>query len=200
MSRKLWTCTQLHTWNSKADDVERPDRIVFDLDPGRGVAWSSLVVAAAHVREALGAVGLKSWVKTTGGKGLHVVVPLEPNAGWDECFAFTRSLAEKMAAEAPNELVATMGEGNRVGKIFIDYLRNNRTATSVAAYSTRARTGAPVSTPIAWSALTASKPLAFGMDDAVARTGDEWRSYWTCRQRLPQAPSARGTRAPGRRK
>src|SRR5690606_5167275 len=121
--------------------VERPnqpDRLIFDLDPGEGVPWTAVIEAAREVRERLEDAGLTSFVKTSGGKGLHVVVPLRPQAGWDEAKAFTRSLAQAMAKARPDRYVATMSRADRTGRIYIDFVRNSRGATAVAPYSTRA--------------------------------------------------------------
>jgi bifunctional non-homologous end joining protein LigD len=141
---------EIHTWNSVAADLERPNRLVFDLDPGPGVAWSRVVEGARLIRERLGAAGLESFVKTTGSTGLHVVAPLRPGPSWDEGSAFARAVAEGFEREDPRRFVAHMAKADREGRIFIDYLRNLRGATSIAGYSTRARPDAPVSTPLGW--------------------------------------------------
>jgi bifunctional non-homologous end joining protein LigD len=180
---------EIHTWNSIAEDLERPNRIVLDLDPA-DVAWPDVVAAAHEIRDRLLKYRLMSWVKTTGGKGLHVVVPLVPSAGWDDCLAFTRDFARKLAADAPTRYLATMAKSARKGRIFIDYLRNNRTSTAVAAYSIRARAGAPVSVPLDWDELDprAPAPPVFSMTSAIRRFaggGDPWKGYWRRKQRLP---------------
>ena len=145
---------EIHPWGSRADDIERPDRLVFDLDPGEDVPWGAVMEGAMEVRAELRKVGLESFVKTSGGKGLHVVVPIKPRAEWDEAKAFTKSIAEKMSRDQPDRYVATMSKRARRGRTFIDYFRNARGATAVAAYSTRARPQAPVSTPLAWEELS----------------------------------------------
>jgi bifunctional non-homologous end joining protein LigD len=144
---------EIHPWGARASDPDRPDRLVFDLDPGDGVAWADLVAGALDVRERMSAAGLASFVKTTGGKGLHVVVPLEPKVGWDEAKAFVKRIASEMAKDAPDSFVATVSKKARDGRIYLDYLRNQRGATAVAAFSTRARPGAPVSVPVDWDEL-----------------------------------------------
>jgi bifunctional non-homologous end joining protein LigD len=144
---------ELHTWNAKADDVEHPDRIVLDLDPGPDVRWTQVVEAARLVRAVLHAVGLASFVKTTGGRGLHVVVPLVPERRWDECLAFARTLAGVLVRQHPRRYTTAYAKAGRERQILLDYLRNNRTNTSVAAFSTRARPQAPVSMPLAWDEL-----------------------------------------------
>lgn len=146
---------EIHPWGARFDDIEAPDRLIFDLDPGEGIEWADLVAAAREVRARLGADGIESFVKTTGGKGLHVVAPVAPVSGWAEAKAYCRGLAQKMAAAAPDRLTATMAKKERSRRIFIDYLRNARGATAVAAYSPRARPAAGVSTPVAWSELDA---------------------------------------------
>lgn len=144
---------EIHPWGSTLASIEKPDRITFDLDPGDDVPWSSVVEGAQEVRERLEALGLESFVKTTGGKGLHVVVPLRPKAEWGRVKDFAGRVALAMSKDSPDRYTATLAKRARNGRIFIDYLRNGRGATAVAAYSTRARAGAPVSTPIAWDEL-----------------------------------------------
>jgi bifunctional non-homologous end joining protein LigD len=147
---------------SEVGKVEAPDRITFDLDPGENVAWTALIDGATEVRERLRAMRLESFVKTTGGKGLHVVVPLTPKADWETVKTLAQGLAEAMAKDSPSKYTATISKRARGGKIYLDYLRNGRGATAVAAYSTRARAGAPVSTPLAWDELSpANRPSHF---------------------------------------
>jgi bifunctional non-homologous end joining protein LigD len=143
---------EFHVRGAMIDQLDTCDRIVFDLDPDEEVAWSDVVAAALGVRERLAAHGLKSFVKLSGGKGLHVVMPIE-GVDWDRAKAFASDIAVAMAAAEPKRYVAKMSKAVRRGKIFIDYLRNSLEQTSVAAYSTRARAGAPVSTPLDWEEL-----------------------------------------------
>ena len=138
---------EIHPWGSTLKNPEKPDRLVFDLDPGEGVSWDAVVQGANDVRDYLQDLNLVSFVKTSGGKGLHVVVPLRPKASWDEAKAFAAGVAAAMTKASPALYTDTMAKRARTGRIFIDYLRNGRGATAVAAYSTRARAGAPVSTP-----------------------------------------------------
>ncbi len=180
---------EIHTWNANADAIEKPDRIVFDLDPGPEVSWARVIEAARRVRERLADLGLESWLKTTGGKGLHVVVPLAPRASWDECVAFSRGLARALVRESPKRYSASMPKEGREDKIFIDYLRNVRAGTSVAAFSPRARPGAPVSTPLAWDELEPKlMPRTFTLATVPARLrslgADPWAGYFEAKQRL----------------
>lgn len=182
---------EVHTWNSKYVHIEQPDRLVFDLDPGAKVTWRQVVDAARLVRRLLDKVGLASFPKTTGGRGLHVVVPLTPKASWDVCLDFARELAELIEARDSALYTTAFAKAGRERKILIDYLRNNRTNTSIAAYSTRARTGIPVSVPVRWEELKASlDPAAFTMETVPRRLAklrkDPWAEYWTTRQALPR--------------
>ncbi|HEU0094316.1 MAG TPA: DNA ligase D, partial [Vicinamibacteria bacterium] len=183
---------EIHTWNALADDIERPDRVVFDLDPDPSVGWDRVTLAALALRERLHALSLECFVKTTGGKGLHVVVPLRPASTWDESFSFSRALSEEMEREKPQAYTTSMPKAQRRGRILIDYLRNNRGNTSVAAYSTRARPGAPVSAPITWEELRRGiEPDQFHVGNIRARLeslkADPWKGYGTARQRITPA-------------
>jgi len=182
---------EIHTWNSRVARLEEPDRLVFDLDPGAGVSWSDVVAAARRVREALQASKLESFVKTSGGKGLHIVAPIQGGADWKRCADFARGVAEALARSEPGAFVASMGKSNRKGRIFLDYLRNVRGGTSVAAYSTRARPGAPVSAPVGWDELDALEGAdRVTVDNLPARLAslrrDPWAAYVGTRQRLPE--------------
>jgi bifunctional non-homologous end joining protein LigD len=144
---------EVHPWGSRKDRIERPDRLIFDLDPGTGVAWSSVVEGARSLRALLEELGLTSFVRTTGGKGLHVVCPIERRTQWDDAKEFARAVAERMRAEAPKRFVVNIRKDLRRGKILIDYLRNGRGATAIASYSVRARSGAPVAVNLSWDEL-----------------------------------------------
>jgi len=183
-----WNALELHVWGATAPEIERPDTLVLDLDPDPALPWSALVEAARETRAVLEALDLESFVKTTGGKGLHVVVPLERRSSWDEVKAFARGVAMRLVRGAPERFTATMGEANRRGKIFVDYLRNARGATAVAAYSLRARPGATASAPLSWRELSASTPpSAFTVSTVpkrIAQRTDPWKDYGASRQRL----------------
>jgi len=144
---------EIHPWGSRHDRIEEPDRMTFDLDPGPELPWRRLVEAAAHTRVLLHEMGLTSFVKTTGGKGLHVVVPIVPRDEWDAVKAFTESVANALVRRDPKLFTASMSKAARPGKVYVDYVRNARSQTAVAAYSTRARPDAPVSTPLRWDEL-----------------------------------------------
>jgi bifunctional non-homologous end joining protein LigD len=180
---------ELHTSNARRDRYERPDRFVIDLDPGPGVPWERTVGAAFEVRSLLEELGLGSWPKTTGGKGIHVVVPLERRAGWDEVRRFTRALSLELARRHPGAYVTKATLSARRGRIFLDYLRNGRGATSIAAYCIRAKPTAAISVPLRWSELTARiDPDAYTpgrVRRRIARlAGDPWEGFRTARQRI----------------
>ncbi|CAN7271643.1 DNA ligase D [Phyllobacterium sp. LjRoot231] len=145
---------EIHPWGSTIADWERPDMIIMDLDPGEGVPWEQVIAGAQETRQRLEQAGLSAFIKTSGGKGLHVVAPLKPKAAWPEVKAFTKALADSMASDSPDRYVSTITKSRRTGKILIDYLRNQRGMTAVAPYSTRARPGAAVSMPLEWDELT----------------------------------------------
>ena len=182
---------EIHTWNSRFARIEQPDRLVIDLDPGDRVDWPAVVEAARFVSQLLTAMDLESFVKTTGGRGLHVVVPLVPRADWSECLAFARAFAETVVRRSPDLFTARFAKVGRERKILVDYLRNNRTNTSVAAFSTRARPDAPVSVPLAWNELSPAKPpgrftIATVPQRLTRLRADAWKDYWTTRQRIPR--------------
>jgi len=181
---------EVHTWNSRFARVEFPDRIVIDLDPGAQVDWPAVVEAAHLVRKLMRTLDLDSFVKTTGGRGLHVVVPLAPEASWTECLDFARAFAQALVRRQPALFTERFAKLGRDDKILVDYLRNNRTNTSIAAFSTRARPHAPVSVPLAWAELSAARtPERFTIHTVPARLArlrrDPWALYWKSRQRIP---------------
>jgi bifunctional non-homologous end joining protein LigD len=186
---------EFHTWNATADRIEQPDRIVFDLDPGPAVAWRDTVAAAQLVREALQSLNLESWIKTTGGRGLHLVVPIAPKHDWSQCLDFARRFAEEIVRHDAARFTMKFAKAGRSKQILIDYLRNNRTNTSVAAYSVRARAEGTVSVPIAWDELTTRlKPENWTMRTVpklLASRKDPWKAYFRAKQRLPDVTGQR---------
>jgi bifunctional non-homologous end joining protein LigD len=180
---------EIHPWGSTIKRLEQPDRLIFDLDPGEDVAWDAVIEAAREVRERLKQMELESFVKTSGGKGLHVVMPLAPSLDWDAAKAFTGSVAEAMSKDDPKRYIATMSKRARHGRVFVDYFRNGRGATAVAAYSTRARKEASVSTPLAWEELSQGvRADHFRVDNLRQRlrflASDPWPGFFDLRQRV----------------
>jgi bifunctional non-homologous end joining protein LigD len=185
---------EIHPWGSRVENLEKPDRVIFDLDPGDGVAWRDVIAGALEIHKTLQGMGLKSFVKTSGGKGLHVVLPIAPKSGWDEVKSFAKSIADGMATGDPDRYVAKMTKSIRRNRIFIDYLRNSRGATSVAAYSTRAKPDAPVSTPLAWDELSETiGPRHFTIANLRQRLdylkSDPWDGFFELRQSLKDSAS-----------
>jgi bifunctional non-homologous end joining protein LigD len=180
---------ELHTWGSREGKLMQPDRVTFDLDPAPDVPWNKVVDGARLVQGLLDEIGLRSFVKTSGGKGLHVVVPIVPEHDWDIVKEWSRSVAEHMAQVLPDYFTAKMAKAARHGKIFIDYLRNAAGATTVAAYSPRARPGAPVSVPLTWDELgSKSQEDSFTVATVPKRLAslkrDPWHDYAGTKQRL----------------
>jgi len=177
---------EIHVRGSRLDGLETCDRIVFDLDPGEGVAWRQIVAAAREVRDRLAAEKLESFAKLSGGKGVHVVVPID-DVDWDTAKEFSGRIAARMSADDPKLYLAKMTKALRGGHIFIDYFRNSREATSIAAYSTRARPGAPVSAPVTWERLAStSGGNDFSVLDLKKRLKeDAWAEIAKVRQKLP---------------
>jgi bifunctional non-homologous end joining protein LigD len=180
---------ELHTWGATRDRLDRPDRLTFDLDPDPSVPWNQVIEAAQLLRTLLDELGLVSFVKTTGGKGLHVVVPIHRTQSWDDLKTFSKSVAEHVARTIPQRFTANMAKRVRKGKIFIDYLRNARGATAIAAYSTRAKPGAPVSVPLAWDELSPTlKSDHFNVNTVPKRLrdlrGDPWAGYDQVKQKI----------------
>ncbi|MBE7368553.1 DNA ligase D [Ramlibacter pallidus] len=192
---------ELHTWNSTDRAIDRPDRLVFDLDPGEGVAWPQMQEAALLMRTLLQELGLQSWLKTTGGKGLHLFVPVAPEFGYEAAKDFSEAVVQHMARTIPQRFVAKSGPRNRVGRIFIDYLRNGWVQSTAEAYSARARPGLGVSMPVRWDDLPALTGGAhWTLVDAPAhlasRKADPWEAYWRTPQSLAGAMRALGFRPP----
>lgn len=181
---------EIHPWGSTVADPERPDMLIFDLDPGEGLSFTDVETAALDVRARLGELGLTCFVKTTGGKGLHVVLPIQPKVDWEKGKLFAQKFVEAMAAQNRDRYLTTMAKAQRGGRIFLDYLRNGRGQTAVSAYSPRARPGAPVSTPIAWEEVgTGILPAHFTVLNLVRRLDaleqDPWADFFSLKQALP---------------
>jgi len=186
---------ELHPWGTRVGRLERPDRLVIDLDPAPGLPWARVVEAAEEARALLKDLGLVSFVKTTGGKGLHVVVPLRPEAGWDRLRALGEGIGAEMTRRAPDRYTINPLKAARRGRIFIDYLRNVRGATAVAAYSPRAKRGAPVSTPITWAELSAKTEVpAFTLETVPKRLAalrkDPWVDFFSVDQAITSRMAA----------
>ena len=186
---------EFHTWNSVKQNVDKPDRMIFDLDPGEGVAFAQVREGAQLLRTLLGELGLQCWLKTSGGKGLHVVVPLSARRDYDSVKAFSQQVVQHLARTIPQRFVARSGPANRVGKIFVDYLRNGFNATTAAAFSARARPGLGVSMPVAWDELPeigsgAHWTISTARDRLSFQKVDPWADYGTCRQTLTAAMKA----------
>jgi bifunctional non-homologous end joining protein LigD len=179
---------EVHPWGSHNETMEQPDRIVIDLDPDAAIDWPTLVSSAKEVRKRLQKLGLKSFVKTTGGKGLHVVVPIRPQHEWPAVKQFTHEFVLQMERDFPKLFLTKMSKAARVGKIFLDYLRNDRNATAVAPFSPRARTGLPVAMPLSWSELDQDHLPRFQVSDIqvwrkrLAR--DPWKEMLKLDQQL----------------
>ncbi len=182
---------EIHTWGSRVDDVERPDQITFDLDPDEGLPWPRVVEAATEIKRRLDALELPSFLKTTGGKGLHIVIPIRPELEWDEIKALCKGFADSLVRAAPSKYLATISKAKRKGKILIDYLRNGRGATAACAYSTRARPTASVALPIDWNELTTElRPNQFtiqNVPERIAKMKDPWRDFGRHRPALTPA-------------
>lgn len=183
---------ELHIWGARADDIERPDRLVFDLDPDDSVPFAVVRDAARELRDVLKAAGLQSFALLTGGKGIHVICPLERRRAWPDIKAFTRGFALKLAEAAPGTYVAQASKEKREGKIFIDWMRNQRGATAIAPYSLRARPGAPIATPVSWRELPRIDSAAdYTLGNIRSRLAhlksDPWKGYGTVRQSITNA-------------
>ncbi|WP_371436591.1 DNA ligase D [Polaromonas sp.] len=180
---------EFHTWNSNKKAINFPDRMIFDLDPGEGTNWAHIQEAAELTRTLLQELGLRCWLKTSGGKGLHVVVPLAPKTDYDTVNAFSKAIVQHLARTIPSRFVAKSGPSNRIGKLFVDYLRNGHGATTAAAFSARARPGLGVSMPVAWADLPKLKSgsqwtIVTAREHLSFQTTDPWADYWKTRQLL----------------
>jgi len=182
---------EFHLWGAKRETVQQPDRIVFDLDPDPSVAFGAVKAAALRLREVLEALGLESLPLLSGGKGIHVVVPVQPQHEWPVVKQFSAALSERLAADAPGRFVATMSKAKRTGKIFIDHFRNEIGSTAIAPYSPRARPGAAVAWPVSWAALDkveAANAMTIAKAKQAIETGENgWAEYFRIKQKLTHA-------------
>src|SRR3984893_684747 len=179
---------ELHIWGEHVDKIEKPDRLVFDFDPGEDVSFDRVKEAARELRDRLQKLGLESFPMATGGKGIHVVVPISRGHSWDQHRAFAEAMARLMAEDSPARYVANMSKAKRRGKIYVDFLRNQRGATAIAPYSTRARKRARVALPLSWSALSRledAHPASVKDMARIARASDPWKGYAKLKQALP---------------
>jgi bifunctional non-homologous end joining protein LigD len=183
---------ELHVWASRVDGLEKPDRMVFDFDPDEGLDFKAVKDAALEMRERLDAAGLASFPMATGGKGIHVVVPVKAD-GWEAFRVFAAETARAMAADSPDRYTAKAAKAERGGRIFIDYLRNGRGATAIAPYSSRNRPGAPVAWPLAWEEmgrLKSARPATVATAvKLIARRRDPWEGYFEAARTLPDGVS-----------
>lgn len=183
---------ELHIWGCRTDRLERPDRIVFDLDPDPALPFQAVRDAAKEIRDVLDAAGLASFPLLTGGKGIHVVVPVRRSRTWDDVKQFARGLAEAMVAENPGTYVATAAKAKRKNRIFIDWLRNERGATAICPFSTRARAGAPIATPVGWDELSGCDSAQDYTINNISRRlatleQDPWEGFDTTRQSITKS-------------
>ena len=181
---------ELHVWGSRAEHIDQPDIVVFDLDPAEDVGWRAVVDAALLIKERIESLGLRGFVRVTGGKGLHVVVPVVPGPKWPAVKKFARAFVDDIVREDPQRFTPSAAKSQRGGKIFIDYLRNDREATAIASYSPRARAGAPVALPIKWEELDSKAETAprYGLLDVPSlvrrRERDPWEDFEEARRSL----------------
>ena len=178
---------EMHTWGCRVGNIEHPDVLIFDLDPAPDVGAQQLVTSAKKIKSVLEELALRSFVKRTGGKGVHVVVPLKPNADWERVKKFGQLFADRMELEEPKRYTANMSKAQRAGKVFIDYFRNGRGSTAVAPYSTRSLPGAPVALPIAWEDLTPrllQRPTTIAQAIASTKDTDPWLDYFSVKQQI----------------
>jgi len=185
---------EFHIWGSRIDSLEKPDRIVFDIDPDEGLGFAETRAAAFEIRDRLSDLGLTTFPMPTGGKGIHVIAPLTPRVTWPEVKAFCRAFADQLAADAPDRFTANIRKASRKGRMFVDYLRNERGATAIAPFSTRSREGAPCAVPIGWDELeTLEAANSFSLAAAAerARSPDPWPDYFKLRQSITKTMLAR---------
>ncbi|WMY11256.1 DNA ligase D [Paraburkholderia phenoliruptrix] len=192
LSAAQMNVVEFHTWNSTTQHVDTPDRVIFDLDPGEGVKWKQVQEAALLTRALLEELDLQAWLKTSGGKGLHVVVPLAPRLDYKSVKSFSQAFVRHLAKTIPDRFSATSGAANRIGKIYVDYLRNGKAQTTAAAFSARARPGMGVSMPVSWEQLSDLKSGAqwtvqTAREYLSFQTRDPWDGYWSAKQSAASA-------------
>ncbi len=177
---------EFHTWGSRIEHLEQPDIMVFDLDPDEGMDLERVRQGVKDLKSVVDELSLTTYLKTSGGKGYHVVIPFQPAADWDAFHAFAQNIAKTMEAMWPDRYTSNIRKNKRSDRIFIDYMRNGRGATSIAPYSVRARKGGPVSVPISWKELMTVTPNGISMDDTIARLRkkDPWEDFFQTRQQL----------------
>jgi bifunctional non-homologous end joining protein LigD len=200
LSAAQMNTVEFHTWNSTTRGIDKPDRVIFDLDPGEGVSWSHVQEAAQLMKALLSQLDLEAWLKTSGGKGLHVVVPLAPRLGYEAVKGFSQAAVQHMVKTIPSRFVAKSGGGNRIGKIFIDYLRNGHAQTTASAFSARSRPGMGVSMPIGWEQLSDIKSgakwtIQTAREYLSFEKVDPWSGYWKNKQTLTKAIRTLGRKA-----
>jgi bifunctional non-homologous end joining protein LigD len=191
-----WGVLELHPWGSRKPRLDRPDQLIFDFDPDDAIEWSELVSGVGLLRTLLEELDLESFIKTTGGKGLHVVVPIRTTLDWRQAKGFTKAVADFMVSTFTDRFTATIAKAKRTGKILIDYLRNAEGATAIAPYAVRARSNAPISMPIAWDELDSDVRFDhFNLRNAEQRLSrqkrDPWRDFLTTRQTITKAHGKR---------
>jgi len=186
---------EIHPWGSKNDSLETPDRIIFDFDPDEAIDWKTLAESAMEVRDVLNELGLQSFVKSTGGKGLHVVAPIQPKHEWAAVKEFTHNVARALESARPDHYLTKMTKSARKGRIFLDYLRNDRGSTAVAPYSPRARKGVRVAIPLHWEELGKGKPADFSVSNFDTWKKRLQRDPWEELLHLEQAVTERAMRA-----
>jgi bifunctional non-homologous end joining protein LigD len=192
LSAAQMNVVEFHTWNSTVQRLDKPDRVIFDLDPGEGVKWAHVQEAALLVRTLLTELGLEAWLKTSGGKGLHVVVPLTRRLDYESVKSFSRAFVRYLAKTIPERFSATSGPANRIGKVYVDYLRNGMAQTTVTAFSARARPGMGVSMPVSWEQLSELKSGAqwtvqTAREYLSFESTNPWTAYWSTKQSLASA-------------
>ena len=176
-----------HLWGSRIKAIEKPERIIFDIDPDEGLGFEQVRDAAVDIAKALEDLGLQSYPLISGGKGIHVIAPLVPKLEWPEIKTFCKAIAQRLADQQPDRFVATMSKAKRKGRMFIDYLRNERGSTAIAPWSSRSRPGAPAAVPVGWDELPgikAANQFTLAMAAERAKKPDPWKDYFSTTQTI----------------